>query len=182
ASVQPVLREREVLLLGTASADALAGLFEEVRAAMGVSEVLPPGPLSVQEGLAATLAGLPLTIGGDLQAARALYSRLFGDLRRYTFVLVGDTTPEAVESAAAQVLPRIRPSVQALLSGPDTLVALPRVPRRAERRAVSPGEASSVAVAFRGTVAPSFDTLAGLDVLAALLEEALDEEGVRAHA
>lgn len=170
-SVQPALREREALLLGSAASDALVPLFEAVRDAM--ERAGAAADLSVQAGLDAALAERPLTSGPHADAgAEALHGRLFGDLRRYTFVLVGDSTPEAVEAAAAAVLPRIRPTLQALL-GTEVEVAAPRVPMAIERESLPPGEAAAAA-AFRGSVRSSFDTLAGLDVLAALLEDALD--------
>jgi predicted Zn-dependent peptidase len=183
AAVRPVLREREALLWGTASTGALVPLFEQVRRALEAPDAPDPARLSIQEGLDAALAGLPFgRRAADPGDARAVYDRLFGDPRRFTFVLVGDTTPEVVERAAARVLPRLRPPRQALLDEADPPEASPRLPRMVERQALPASrEAAAVAVAFRGRVEPDYDALAALAVLAALLEEALGD-GVRASA
>lgn len=183
AAVQPALREREALLLGTASTDALDGLFEQVRRVMAAPQAPDPEALSIQEGLDAAVAGLPLGARPPgPEAVGLLHDRLFGDPRRFTFVLVGDATPEAVEAAAAGVLPRVRPSLQALLGQADTLEAPPHVPTRPERRMLPPLPTPAAAAVFRGPVGRSYDALAGLDVLAALIEDALEGDGVRAAA
>ena len=183
AAVQPAVREREALLLGTASTGALEALFQQVRRAMGAPEAPDPQRLSVREGLEAALAGMPLgRWAGDAGALRAVHDRLFGDPRRFTFVLVGDSTPEAIEAAAARVLPRMRPSLQALLGEADTLAVPPRIPVRPERRVLPPHDVPAAAAAFRGTVEPGYDALAELDVLAGLLEDVLEEDEIRVSA
>jgi hypothetical protein len=174
------LTARETVLRSAGNADALASLFEQVGEAMEApTDQDGARRRSVEEALFAAQAGLaPVSTGTDARAARALHAGLFDDPRRFTFVLVGDVSPEAVASAAER-LARLRPSQVALLAPADSGRPV-RLPERVERWTLPADlEAPGIAVAFRGALDPSYDALAGLTVLTALLEDAL---GRRARA
>ena len=181
--VTAAIEAHEVVLLGASSTDALGTLLTHVRTALlAPSDPADPASRPVEEALDAALAGHPPTVARAGAEARAVYERLFGDPRLFTFVLAGDATPELIEQEAARVLPRMRPSLQALLTPADTDAAPVRLPATAERWTLSPGtDRPALALAFRGRLEPSYDALAALDVLAALLAEEIGE-GVHASA
>jgi hypothetical protein len=174
AALDAEIAAQEVVLQGEAATGDLDVLFAAMHALVDAPVAGPPYlPVTIHQALDAALAGVPVTgRASDRDETALVYERLFGDPRRFTFVVAGDATAEAVEQAAARVLPRMRPSFQALLAPADSVAPPARIPATAERwtlpRAADPG---GLAVAFRGRIEPGFDALAALDVLAALLAD-----------
>ncbi|HYE96597.1 MAG TPA: hypothetical protein VD962_10340, partial [Rubricoccaceae bacterium] len=113
----------------------------------------------------------------DVSAARAFFLERF-DVGAFTFLLVGDATPEEVEAIAGATLGRIRSAGPlATASSPSEPPAL-RLPPPTTLRLPWSEPGARVTVVFAGTRSLQADESAALGLLAALLERPFEGTGM----
>ncbi|HYE95947.1 MAG TPA: insulinase family protein, partial [Rubricoccaceae bacterium] len=185
-SLMPRLTETEARLIGDAPADQLVNLLG---AARDLFRAPPADADAYRRARRDALAGGLVTadvlfpLGGprhavrtpddvgevDVAVARSFFREVY-DPGRFTFLLVGDTTPEAVEAAAGVTLGRLRSAA----TPSEGEVTAPEPPPASTIRLRSAESGTRVTVVFAGPRTLRNEDPAAFDVLASLLEHRLE--------
>ncbi len=161
------------VVAGDASTESLGELLEhsleQMRNPMATSAVL-----TSKDALTLLLSGYPETAlaeAFDSVDETNLFGSVFGDPRRFTYVIAGDVIPSEVEAQTASALTSMRPSIDAVLGTERNSQPAPTLDRSVVWTMLQVGEEEHFLLGFRRAVPASYDNLAGLEILGELLAD-----------